>query len=87
MLLVKILKRRDASSVVVAIVVGFVLFTMLSSVTATWSDRLLNTGSYHMGADWKTAYLAPILTAFFELVLLELLGWIYVWFTAGFKKK
>lgn len=70
-----------------AIVVGFILFTMLSAITATWSDRLLNTGSYHTGADWQTAYLAPILTAFFELVLLEVLAWIYVWSAAGFKKK
>ena len=81
MLLVKVLKRRDASSVVVAVVVGFVLYQLVSTVTPRWASWLSNTNKSAYGSvDWKAEYLYPVVMAVLELLILEVLGWVAVWF-------
>jgi hypothetical protein len=84
MVLVKVLKRKDASSVVIAVIVAMVVFNLLQSLTATPAGRLLglHEGQYpayaYPGVDWKGQYLFPVVFAVLELLLLEVLGWVYV---------
>lgn len=78
------LKRRDASSVVVAVAVALIVVNFLGSVTTYLSGRLagLHNGQYgsaYPGSGWKGEYLYPFIQAVFELVLLEILAWIYIW--------
>lgn len=90
MVLVKVLKRKDASSVVVAVTVGILLVSFLQNFTSRWAAWLsgLQTSQYSSaGGDWKTQYLNPAVMLIVELVALEVLGWICVWVAMAFKKK
>jgi len=84
MILIKILKRKDASSLIVAILLALIITQPLSSVTLPLVDKILfnhNTGSYSMGFNgngWKDEYLSPVVWALLQIVILELLGWVYV---------
>jgi hypothetical protein len=86
MVLLKILKRRDASSIVVAILVAMIVFNLLLSVTAPWANQVLGLSNNSPGLGWENQYLAPALAAFFQLLVLEVLGWLWVW-SVGFAKK
>jgi flagellar biosynthesis protein FlhB len=92
MVLVKVLKRRDASSVVVAILVAMILFNLVQTITAKWAGSLsgLSNNQYASymspGTGWKGQYLYPVVYALLELLVLEVLGWIYVWASSAFKK-
>lgn len=93
MLLVSLLKRRDASSVLVAIVVAMVLAQFLQTVTSDFAVKLsgLADGQYHSygmaGAGWATQYLYPFIWAVFQLLLLEIVIRFYVWAHALLTKK
>ena len=91
MVLVKVLKRKDASSVIVAVVVAMILYQLLNAFSARWAGRLagLDDGqfvNYATGSDWQSQYLQPVLLAAIELLVLEVLGWVYVWFNSMMKK-
>jgi hypothetical protein len=92
MVLVKILKRRDAASVLVAIVVGFLLVQPLSSETAQLAGKIsgLHNGQYpgytFPGAGWKGEYLYPVVQLILELLILEILARLYVWLAGSMKK-
>lgn len=80
MVIVRILKRKDAASVVVAIVVGLVITQLVSSLMSELSNKLAGVDTLRgLGTDWKGGYLQPILYAALQLVLLEILAWIYIW--------
>lgn len=84
MVFVKILKRRDGSSVVVAVVTALIIVNFLGSVTQYLAGKLANLhsgqyGSAFPGTGWRGEYLYPFLQAVFSLILLEILCWIYVW--------
>jgi hypothetical protein len=93
MVLVKVLKRRDASSVVVAILVAMILFNLVQTITAKWAGSLsgLSNNQYvsymYPGTGWKGQYLYPVVYALLELLVLEVLGWIYVLVASSMKKK
>ena len=84
MVLVKILKRRDASSVIVAILIAMIASQPLSSVTMSLASKIsfLHNGQQYgyvgPGGGWKNEYLFPIVWAALQLLILEILGWIYV---------
>jgi hypothetical protein len=92
MLLVKILKRRDASSIIIAIVVAMILAQLLNALLAELSGRIsgLQSGQYltyaASGAGWKSQYLNPVVFAALQLIALEILAWIVVWFKGSGKK-
>ncbi|MBX4197609.1 hypothetical protein KW801_03595 [Candidatus Saccharibacteria bacterium] len=86
MILVKVLKRKDASSVVVAVAVGLVIFTFVSSITERLASRLSSRNPQPV-VDWHSQYLYPLVLAVLELLVLEILGWLYVWAVVGMKKK
>lgn len=89
---IKVLKRRDASSVVVAIVIGWIVAQMLPALTAKLAGSLsgADESQYIMysapGADWQAQYLYPVVHALLQLVLLEIVLWLYTTIMAAAKK-
>lgn len=77
MYIVKILKRRDASSVIVAVVLAMITMGFLPYLTANIAGTLSGAqdgyymGSGFPGADWRTAYLQPFVSALLQVVILE----------------
>jgi Na+-translocating ferredoxin:NAD+ oxidoreductase RnfD subunit len=68
----KVLKRKDASSLIVAVSMGvaFAFFLMsISSQPAVWLSRANYGGP---GQNWKDALLIPLVTLVVELILLEI---------------
>ncbi len=84
MVLVKVLKRKDASSVMVAILIALIVWQPLMQETARLSAKIsgLSGGQYNTysapGTGWKGEYLYPAVSVVVQLIVLELLGWIYV---------
>lgn len=90
MVIVQILKRKDASSVVVAIVLGLILLTLLSSVTGELAAKISGTtdlGGFAAGPSWKITYLQPTVAAALQVIALEVLGWLYVYAKGIVKSK
>jgi len=90
--IVKVLKRKDAASVVVAIVLAIIISTFLSSFTTylagMWSG--LSNGQYGTafpGSGWRGEYMYPFLWAALQIVVLELLIWVYVLIHQAITKK
>ncbi|HSW37643.1 MAG TPA: hypothetical protein VLG37_04730 [Candidatus Saccharimonadales bacterium] len=88
MTIVKVLKRRDAASVIVAVVVALILVQLLSATTGELANKIsgLKQNRYP-GMDWKTTYLLPVVSAVLQLVVLELVAWVYGALHAGMTKK
>lgn len=82
MVVVSMLKRKDAASVVVAVVVGLIIFSFLSSVTDPLASSI---SSRDTAGDWQNQYLYPTVLAALELIALEILGWIYIWANSAAK--
>lgn len=84
MLLIKILKRRDASSVILAIIIAMAISQPLYTVTSRWSGILsgLEDGQYMMftppNSGWQEMYLQPVVWVLVQLAVLEVLCWLYV---------
>jgi hypothetical protein len=92
MVLVRILKRRDAASVVVAILVALIVSQPLSQATSPLAGHLsgLNDGQYLGGVPpgaGSLYYLYLVVWAILQLIILELLAWLYVWAIGASKKK
>jgi hypothetical protein len=84
-ILVRMLKRRDAASVVVAVAAGLILYFMLNNLAAPLASRV--TSHPITITSWKDQYLYPLVLAAIELLVLEVVGWLYVWTYAGLRKK
>ncbi len=96
MYVVKVLKRKDASSVIVAVVVAMFVLQFLTITTQELSSRLAlwqwsktpeGGPSFYATSGWRMAYLQPLVVLLVELVALELLVWVYVWLHSAFSKK
>lgn len=80
----KLLKRRDASSVIVAIIIAWIVAQLLPVLVAPLSGVIIGLDerqyiSYTIpGASWQAQYLQPVLSAVLQLVLLEVILWMYV---------
>ena len=85
MYLIRVLKRRDAASVIVAIVVAMVLMQFVLPITGRLSSWIVGShnGPYFgfagPGGGWKDEYLFPLVAAVVQLLALEVLIWVYVW--------
>ena len=70
MYIVKILKRKDAASVIVAVVLGFILIGTLPSVTNDLATYLAGiTGTPNL--EWREFVAKPLISAFLQVVVLE----------------
>jgi hypothetical protein len=93
MYLIKVLKRKDAASVITAILVAMILLQPMGQVTAKLAAKIsgLNNGQYYgysaPGSGWQGEYLYPVVWALLQLVLLEILIRLYVLATAPRKKR
>lgn len=93
MYIVKVMKRKDASSVVVAILLAMMLSQLLMFVTGELSAKIsgLNNedGGFYYGAggDWKVTYLQPFVSVLLQLLALEVLLRLVVWLRPMFVRK
>jgi hypothetical protein len=92
MVLLQILKRRDASSVLVAILLAMIISQPLNQITSPLAGHLtgLKAGQYFgtvPPGSGSSYYAYLIVWALLQLVILEFLAWIYVWAVSAAKKK
>lgn len=92
MLLVKVLKRKDASSVLVAVLLAMIISQAITSATGYWASRISGMGGEGniygpSGGDWKSMYLFPVVWAVLQILVLEILGWVYIWAITAAKRK
>lgn len=83
MMIIKILKRKDAASVIVAVVLAMIIVSFLPVVTGKLAGQIsgLKEGqylSYSTNGGWKAEYLDPVVWAALQIILLEILCWVYV---------
>jgi hypothetical protein len=71
MYIVKVLKRKDAASVVIAIILAMIIGGSLQSAGYDLAARLTNENQYIQDV-WKMMYLVPVLSAVIQLLLVEL---------------
>lgn len=92
MVLVKILKRKDAASVLVAVLLAMILSQPLMTTTMRLAGNIAGTesgpyGSSGMGGtDWQSEYLFPAVWAILQILLLEILCWVYIWVLAVLRR-
>lgn len=79
MYIIKILKRRDAASIIVAVVLAFVLSNIATVLTADLATYLAGI-EVSGGTEWRENVVRPLIAAFLQVILLEaiLRGVIYV---------
>ncbi len=87
MMLVKILKRKDASSVIIAVVIAMMLQQFIQTVTNHWAIRISGVNYGPTYFHWKETYLLPAVWFVLSLIVLEVLCWLWVWVAAVSKKK
>jgi hypothetical protein len=88
----RVLKRKDASSVVVAVVVALIVSQWLPSMVADLSNSISGTeqgmtAAYSYAKDWQEQYLQPSVFAVLQLVALEILIWVYAWLRSALSGK
>lgn len=77
MYITKVLKRGDAASVVVAIVLAFIVISVLPNLVGDLTQILTGTedgyvpGTYP-GMGWQEVYLMPVVSALLQVVVVEL---------------
>ena len=92
MVLIKILKRKDASSVMLAVLIALIVWQPLMQEAAKPAAKLLGLSSSQYlaytppGGGWRAEYLYPVAIIIVQLVILEILGWIYVLAKSSTKK-
>jgi hypothetical protein len=93
MVLVRILKRKDASSVLLAVLIALIAWQPLMQVTARLAAKVsgLHTGQYIAYYSPNTGrrgeYIFPIVSVILQLLALEILGWLYIWAKMAAKKR
>jgi hypothetical protein len=101
--IVKVLKRKDASSIIIAIVLAILTSTFLSLVIGSFSAEIIsgmNLGplisegvygptdsSYIASLHWSDAYLRPLLQFVLSVLMLEIITGVIVTFRSMIKKK
>ncbi|HLB66471.1 MAG TPA: hypothetical protein VJJ78_02675 [Candidatus Saccharimonadales bacterium] len=78
MVIIKVLKRKDASSVIVAVVLALVAISLVSAPAADLSNKIVNSGQGDVFANWEDIYLQPAVLALLQVAFLEVVGWIYL---------
>lgn len=73
MYIVKILKRKDAASVVVAIALAFILTYVLTTVTSDLATYLSGIEVPTSATQWRENTVRPVIAALLQVVVLEAL--------------
>ncbi len=77
--IVKILKRKDAASVLIAIVLAIIINNLVIALSLEIATRISGTSSMG-GYPIKNTYVLPVVSAIVQIVILEILVRIYVEF-------
>ncbi len=92
MVLVQILRRRDASSIIIAIILAIIIGQLLSMMTGDLAATLsgLKEGEAPIynppGAEWKQIYLFPVVSSALQIILLEILARATIMISANISK-
>ncbi len=85
MVVVKILKRKDASSLIVGVVIAMIVAQFLGTATLDLASKVANwqwqnNGGGYAGPpnSFQVMYLQPFVAMLLELVFLEVLIWVYL---------
>ncbi len=80
MMIYKVLKRKDALSVIVAIVIALLLMQTISLWSMDLTGKITDsTGLYGGGpSDWKNVYLNPGVSFAVQMAFLEVVLWLWV---------
>jgi hypothetical protein len=92
MYIVKVLKRKDAASVVLAIwlamglmqLTSMPVFRLANKISGIGSSNYNNFGGY---GGWRNEYLNPFVTFALQVILLEILIRLFVWAHPLFVRK
>ena len=93
MVLIKVLKRKDASSVMLAVLIALIVWQPLLQVTARLAAKIsgLHGGAYVAyyvpNSGRRGEYIYPIVSVIVQLLILEILGWFYILAKGALKKK
>lgn len=89
MYILKVMKRKDASSIVVAVAIAISLSSFLNSVTMDLTGRVTRQKEYGLfpTGSLRMAYLFPVVSFVLQLVALEVVLRLYVWGYSRFGKK
>jgi hypothetical protein len=89
MVLIKVMKRKDAASVFVAVVLAMIVMQVLTQVTGPIANMIVgrDTSILFPGLTWKETYLQPFIWAALQILVLELLIWVYVGLHQSTRKK
>jgi hypothetical protein len=86
MVIIRVLKRKDGASLVVGVALGLLLANLLTVLPQDLAFRISGLETNAGGAlGWKSTYLQPILVFLLQVILLEILVWIYVWVVDALK--
>ena len=82
--IVKLLKRRDAASLIVAIYLAQALHQLVMMQSYSLGTRLAYVGSNDTqnmfgGGGWRNEYLSPIISFVIQIVFLEVIIRLFVW--------
>lgn len=72
MVTIKVLKRNDASSVIIAIALAMIGAGVITAWSTSLTDALVQSGPGDLSPGFSEGYLVPALVFVFQLVLLEL---------------
>lgn len=78
----KVLKRKDAASVIVAVVVALIISQLLPSLTSELTGWIAGTNREELffadqAPNWRDQYLTPVVSAGLQLLALEVLIRLY----------
>lgn len=89
----KVLKRKDGASVIVAVIIAMIVGQVLPTVTGPLAGTIsgLNDGQYigyaMPGSGFQGQYLHPVVWGVLQLIVLEIVLWLYTSIVASMKKK
>ncbi len=74
----KVLQRKDASSLIVAIILGFASLQFVASITAPLTSKILGGEGGLQAAGFKDQYVAPLIALLLQVIAVEILVWVVV---------
>lgn len=83
----KVLKRKDALSVVVAIVLGMILVQVFQMWSMPLTSEIVSSSYGYSAPGWKEAYLSPAISGLLSLAFLEAALWAWVAINGSMKSK
>lgn len=87
MYIVKILKRKDAASVIVAIILAIVLLNVITAVTGDLATYLSGIDVAAGSTQWRENAVRPAMAAVLQLVLLEAILRVVIFIRPYFVRK